>query len=340
MVNQHHLLLDNFPGGQNGFDLVSRFCKSNGRIKISVSNVCLLHCCSIHLGMKNLWKQTEMVLENMVYWSWDDLITCLKSCDTFVDYADSYGVLEQLVSCLHIHLKLSFKSSHTTTPETGVSSSSDSFNNNNINPWWFDDLVELCPNIINKIINFSTNLGFKSNNITLTKFLLHYIKTTKTKTSEYSKIADKAVELVLSIDESPPFSCRKLLGILRLVSGFGVSKGRRDCLEKRIGEMLDQATLDDLMVIADNKGDCSKGVYDVNLVLRLVRIFVMRNYQMMRNLERVKKVGRLIDKYLGEIAPDQNLRVSKFVCVAESVPDFGRDCFDGVYRAIDIYLLV
>jgi hypothetical protein len=32
--------------------------------------------------------------------------------------------------------------------------------------------------------------------------------------------------------------------------------------------------------------------------------------------------------------------VSKFLAVAESLPDSARDCYDGVYRALDIYLEV
>ena len=54
----------------------------------------------------------------------------------------------------------------------------------------------------------------------------------------------------------------------------------------------------------------------------------------------LKKVGRLVDKYLIEISPDQNLKVTKFLAVAECLPDCARDRFDGVYRAIDIYLQV
>ncbi|EMS51439.1 Coleoptile phototropism protein 1 [Triticum urartu] len=50
------------------------------------------------------------------------------------------------------------------------------------------------------------------------------------------------------------------------------------------------------------------------------------------------KAGRLVDKYLAEISPDQGLRVSRFLAVAESLPDSARDCYDGVYRALDIYL--
>jgi hypothetical protein len=54
----------------------------------------------------------------------------------------------------------------------------------------------------------------------------------------------------------------------------------------------------------------------------------------------MKRVGRLIDKYLREISPDQKLKISKFLGVAECLPDSARDCFDGVYKAIDIYLEV
>lgn len=127
------------------------------------------------------------------------------------------------------------------------------------------------------------------------------------------------------------FSCRGLFWVLRIVSSFGLSRECRCGLERLIGGVLDQAKVDDLLV--SNNG--SSGVYDVNLVLRLIR---ESNKVEGVCLDRMKKVGGLIDKYLGEIAPDQNLKVSKFLGVAESLPDCARDCFDGVYKAIDIYL--
>jgi hypothetical protein len=128
------------------------------------------------------------------------------------------------------------------------------------------------------------------------------------------------------------FSCRSLLWVLRVVSGFGLKKDYRIGLEKLIGGMLDKATLDDLLVSGNDRG-----VYDVNLVLRLIRIFVCDDEM---SICKMKKVGRLIDKYLGEISPDQNLKISKFLGIAESLPDSARDCFDGVYRAIDTYIEV
>lgn len=132
------------------------------------------------------------------------------------------------------------------------------------------------------------------------------------------------------------FSCRGLLSVLRVVSGFGLSRECRYGLERLIGGALDEATLDDLLV----SSSCGGGgvVYDVNLVVRLIRVFVHENTN--KEVVKMKKVGRLVDKYLGEIAPDHNLKIAKFLGVAESLPDFARDCFDGVYRAIDTYLQV
>ncbi|PWZ07398.1 BTB/POZ domain-containing protein [Zea mays] len=98
--------------------------------------------------------------------------------------------------------------------------------------------------------------------------------------------------------------------------------------------MLDQATLDDLLVSSDDGG----GVYDVNLVMRLVRVFVSSEEEADALSERMRKVGRLVDKYLDEISQNQGLKVSKFLAVAESLPDLARDCYDDVYRVLDIYL--
>uniref|UniRef100_A0A6N2N6A0 NPH3 domain-containing protein n=1 Tax=Salix viminalis TaxID=40686 RepID=A0A6N2N6A0_SALVM len=50
------------------------------------------------------------------------------------------------------------------------------------------------------------------------------------------------------------------------------------------------------------------------------------------------KVAKLVDGYLQEIARDVNLPLSKFITLAEAIPDFSRLDHDDLYRAIDIYL--
>ncbi|XP_020573439.1 BTB/POZ domain-containing protein At1g50280-like [Phalaenopsis equestris] len=80
------------------------------------------------------------------------------------------------------------------------------------------------------------------------------------------------------------------------------------------------------------------GVYDVKFVMRLVRFFVNEEGEEGDSLMKMKKVGSLMDKYLREISPDHRLKVSKFLGVAESLPDSARDCYDGVYRALEIFI--
>ncbi|KAB5538549.1 hypothetical protein DKX38_016082 [Salix brachista] len=354
--------IDNFPGGPDGFEMVSRFCYNHGEIKITVSNVALLHSCAVFLGMTenlstgNLLKQTETFLDGVIDWSWHDIIASLKSCESFFTYSDTSGLVEKLIFSLleklaqnsDIATLIASSSSSSSSPETASRfrfSSSAKTTPESTKPgssskqWWFDDLIVLPPMIIEKVIANMGVYGTDNNSLILTRFLLHYLKNAELQCkggakgtvlysrADYAGLASTAVHGV----SRNSFSCRGLFSVLRVVSGFGLTRDCRAKLEKLIGAMLDQATLDDLLV----SGHDDRGVFDVNLVIRLIRIFVNGDFL---SPQKLKKVGRLIDKYLCEISPDQNLKTSKLLGVAESLPDSARDCFDGVYRAIEIYL--
>ncbi|XP_010551205.1 PREDICTED: BTB/POZ domain-containing protein At3g19850 [Tarenaya hassleriana] len=355
--------IEDFPGGSYGFELVSRFCHNNGRISINVANVSILYCCSVFLGMtekyspSNLLLQTEKFLEGMFYWSFNDVILCLKSCERVFVYADSYGLVQKLICALLAKIAqnsdmnqvfaspTSSSSPDTTknTPEPIKQCTSRSFSCRTSKEWWFEDMAILAPQIIGKLIKNLDAYKTSNNSLVITRFLLQYLKTRlqigsnnaelmKNKL-EYADLADTAVQGVISVGKSA-FSCRKLFWILRVLSGFSLSRESRIGLENLIGEMLDQATLDDLLICGNSR---DKGLfYDVDLVIRLLKVLVNNNNQ--ESSQNMKEIGKLIDKYLREISPDQNLKVSKFLGVVESLPDSARDCFDGVYRAIDIYL--
>lgn len=366
--------IKDFPGGPDGFELVSRFCYNNGKISITVANVSLLHCCAIYLGMteevftNNLLQQTQTFLENMHYWKWNDILLSLMSCQFFFTYADCYGLLEKIISAVLTKIaqnsdanlftfstSLSSSSpSSTSTPSSPESNSAKRFSSSTSTTpettkatlpskaWWFEDLATLPPQIIEKLFQCIEAYKADNKNLIFTKFLLQYLKTaTQTRevdcrnSIEYAALAETAAYGVIFVGKKT-FSCRGLFWVLRIVSGFGLRKGCRTELEKLIGGMLEQATLDDLLVSGHDMGI----YYDVNLVIRLVRQFVDTNSSDGMSLQKMKRVGILIDNYLKEISPDQNLKISKFLGVAECLPDSARDCFDGVYRAIDIYLEV
>ena len=58
------------------------------------------------------------------------------------------------------------------------------------------------------------------------------------------------------------------------------------------------------------------------------------------HLRGLNKVAKLIDSYLAEIAPDTNLKASRFISLAEMLPDRSRVVDDHLYRAVDIFIKV
>ncbi|CAK8576789.1 unnamed protein product [Lathyrus sativus] len=371
-VKEMGIRINDFPGGSEGFELVSRFCYNNGEIPIDVANVSLLHCGAIYLGMteevfsNNLLQQTQTFLEGIHYWKWNDIVLSLMSCRMFYEYADCYGLLEKIISAVltkivqnsDANLNISFTSlsssslSSSSTPSSPESNYAKRFSSSTqttsekarlsltSRAWWFEDLETLPPKIIEKLFQCIESYKDDNDSLIFTRFLLQYLKTaTQTRnadyrnSSEYAALAETAAYGVIFVGKKNS-SCRGLFWVLRIVSRFGLRKSCRTELEKLIGGMLEQATLDDLLVSGQDMGI----YYDVNLVIRLVRQFVDTNGYDGISLQKMKRVGRLIDKYLREISPDQNLKISKFLGVAECLPDSARDCFDGIYRAIDIYL--
>ncbi|KAG0476001.1 hypothetical protein HPP92_012842 [Vanilla planifolia] len=346
-----------FPGGAEGFELVSRFCYRNGRIHMSPANICLLHCAAVSLEMDeeitpcNLLTQTETFLEGLFYWTLDDILTSLKTCERFFTIADSSGLLRKLISCLLAKISANSDISLATPTPSPSPSSSSSTDNSGFRcsssiktaeimkpcfgrEWWFEDLAVLAPSIIEKMLKELGSYGSDNKSFVLTRFLLFYLKSAAQRTRgrgwDYVGIADTSVHGVVQMGRNV-FSCRGLFWVLRVVSRMGVGRECREKLEWLIGSTLEMATLDDLLVSGRDEG-----AYDVNLVMRLVRVFVIGEDGL--SSQRMKKVGRLVDKYLREISPDQSLKVSKFLAMAESLPDSARDCYDGVYRALDIFL--
>lgn len=121
-------------------------------------------------------------------------------------------------------------------------------------------------------------------------------------------------------------------------------------LERRIGFRLEMVSLDDLLIPCVQTGD---SLFDVDTVHRILVNFLQRieeeeNEEYGYESEAlgspsqgsVLKVGRLIDSYLAEIAPDPYLNLQKFMAMLEILPDYARVIDDGLYRAVDIYLKV
>lgn len=126
-------------------------------------------------------------------------------------------------------------------------------------------------------------------------------------------------------------------------------------LEKRMASQLGQAVIDDLLIPSYSfTGDT---LFDIDTVQRIVINFLDSEMELDRmgynnnnnvadedyissSPSDVERVTKLMENFLSEIASDRNLSVSKFVSLAEVIPEQSRVTEDGMYRAIDIYLKV
>ncbi|KAF9623756.1 hypothetical protein IFM89_005263 [Coptis chinensis] len=134
----------------------------------------------------------------------------------------------------------------------------------------------------------------------------------------------------------------KSMGLVYLATPALVSE-----LEKRVGMVLEDATVNDLLIPTYNNGTERKAgspscedssMQNVDIVQRMVEYFLMHEQQQQQQLCGNLNVGKLLDGYLAEVARDPNLSIFKFQALAEVLPQNSRICHDGLYRAIDTYL--
>lgn len=368
VVKNLKVIFNDFPGGSDGFELMTRFCYNNGKININPLNVSLLHCIAHFMemkesvssfGTKNLLEQTDKLIEEMKYWTWSELVFALKQCQDLQPVSNGSGILDKYLdaisrrivvscettspSCLSTASpdssahRLSCDTRSTSTESLKNSSSSYLRSSSSSSTWWFEDLVSFDPFLIEMLVK----LIYPKNNIdhgTVSKFIFYYQKSrfaATAKPDEKCKIMESVVRMLYSLDTTL-VSLRSLFGILRVSLNLNCSKCSRNNLETMIGSQLDQATLDDLLVPSPAG---SKYLYDVNLVLRFLKSFIGKGSCCLP-LTKLRKVASLMDLYIAEVAPDPCLKPSKFLSLIKALPDSARTSYDAIYQAIDIYFKV
>ncbi|XP_059661028.1 BTB/POZ domain-containing protein At3g22104-like isoform X2 [Cornus florida] len=346
------LIFHDFPGGAESFELMTRFCYNNGKIEINPFNLVRLHCIAHFMEMNkpvpgtlNLLEQTEKSIEEIKYWTWSELLVALKQCQNLLPGVNFSGMLQKCLDSLVGRLELASETSP--CPSTSSSDSSEfqfscdarstkSLQNSCFRTtWWFEDLVALWPDLVEMVVKSLVSRKF--NHVIISRFLFYYLKSRLiTATSdEKCKITEAVIVMLYSLDWTA-ISCKSLFGILRAALSLNISKCSRKKLESMIGSMMDQATLDDLLLPSPVG---MNHLYDVNLVLRFLKSFLSGGICRVMLIQ-LKKVASLMDLYLAEVAPDPCLKSSTFLALLRALPDSARDSYDGFYRAMDMYLEV
>ncbi|KAF0887850.1 hypothetical protein E2562_004060 [Oryza meyeriana var. granulata] len=174
-------------------------------------------------------------------------------------------------------------------------------------------------------------------------------------------VVETIVGLLPAQSKKSPVPMAFLSGLLKTAMAVSASSICRADLEKRIGMQLDQAILEDILVAAGPGAAAAAGqqqhtLYDTDVVARIFAVFLNLDedsneedvggggfdYDSPRSPKQslLVKASKLLDSYLAEIALDSNLLPSKFISLAELLPDHARLVTDGLYRAVDIFLKV
>ncbi|XP_010275928.1 PREDICTED: BTB/POZ domain-containing protein At1g30440-like isoform X2 [Nelumbo nucifera] len=237
--------------------------------------------------------------------------------------------------------------------------------------WWYEDVSTLSLPLYKRLISAMESRGIRQE--TIAGALTFYAKRLLPGLNRRQGVSESSACLAPIPLGSPPSeedqkvlleeidrllpmkngltSTKFLFGLLRTAMILRASPSCISNLEKRIGMQLDQATLEDLLM--PNFSYSMETLYNVECVQRILEHFLAMDQaadgaspcsddegQLMGSpsLTPITMVARLIDGYLAEVAPDINLKASKFQSLAAAVPEYARPLDDGLYRAIDIYL--
>lgn len=327
-------------------------------------------------GEENLLSKSESFFHKTILRNWKDCILALQSSDPVMPMAEKLHIISKCLNALSMMVSTdpslfgwpmmmygSLQSPGGSILWNGIntgarirSSESD---------WWFEDISYLNVLLFKRLIQTMEARGIRSEN--LAGAVMYYTRkylpglgrwqsgqSGKTMTVASFSLTPAAVDqrvLLESIEKLLPEKkgksfCRFLLGLLRVALILGVNQTCKESLMRRIGMQLELATLDSLLIPTYSDSDT---LYNNDCVEQIVHHFISSEPRITSfspaslDLETsplsgpLRKVAKLMDSYIAEVASDVNLKPGKIRSLAEALPESSRSLHDGLYRALDIY---
>lgn len=368
--------LSNIPGGSQAFELAAKFCYGVN-IDITMSNIAMLRCAAHFLEMteeyseKNLESRTEAYLKDAVLTSIPNSISVLNHCESLVPIAEEINLVSRVINAIANNACKEQLTSGLSKLEHNFPSGKDA----EISPdWWGKLLTKLNFDFFQRVLSAVKSKGLKQDLIS--RILINYAQNSlqglvirdPQSVKGNVDLQKKQRVTVETITGLLPTQSRKstvpmafLSSLLKSAISTSASTSCRSDLERRIGLQLEQAILEDILIPANAHGNSHTPLYDTDSVLRIFSIFLnldeddddednqLRDEtEMMYDFDSpgspkqssIIKVSKLLDNYLAEVALDSNMTPSKLTALAELLPDHARMVYDGLYRAVDIFLKV
>ncbi|KAK5811317.1 hypothetical protein F383_08186 [Gossypium arboreum] len=326
----------------------------------------------------NLEARTEAYLKDMVLPNISSTIAVLHRCESLLPISEEINLVNRLINAIANNackeqltsglLKLDHNFPSKAIPNMEPETPSD---------WWGKSLAVLNIDFFQRVLLAIKSKGLRQDMIC--KILINYTHNSLQSliVRDHHLVKGSLLELELqkkqrviveAIVSLLPTQSRKssvpmafLSSLLKTAISSSVSTSCRSDLERRTGLQLDQAILEDILIPANSHGNNHTAMYDTESILRIFSIFLnlddddddednpLRDESEMAydfdspgspKQSSILKVSKLLDSYLAEVALDTNLSPSKFIALAELLPDHARIVSDGLYRAVDIFLKV
>lgn len=328
---------------------------------------------------ENLVQRLELFLSSCVFKSWRDSFLTLQTTKVLPLWSEDLGITNRCIEAIANGVTISPGEEFSSQLETGLlrnqsrrrrdeSLCNGGGSKAENSRWWGEEFAHLDLDLYRR-----TMVAIKSSNRKISPRLIgealriyasKWLLSIKESSPDSNLVLESVISLLPAERSSVP--CSFLLQLLKMTNVMKVSPSSKMELAIKAGNQVDKATVTELLIpLSDNSGM----LYDVDVVTTMVKQFLSQISPQTRptrterrrsrseeniNLEEIQEVGRsisssppllakvakLVDLYLQEIAKDVNLTVSKFVGLAESIPDVSRISHDDLYNAIDIYLQV
>lgn len=330
-------------------------------------------------GEENLSSRSESYFHKNILQGWKDCILALQSCEPVIEKADELQITKKCLNSLSMMVCTdpslfgwpmmmygSLQSPGGSILWNGINTGAKIRSTES--DWWFEDISYLNVGLFKRLIQTMEVRGIRPEN--LAGAIMYYAKkylpglgrwqgaqSSKSRTVASFSLTPVAVDqrvLLESMENLLPKKkgksfCRFLLGLLRVALILGVDRTCVDSLERRIGMQLELASLDSLLIPNYSESDT---LYNTDCVERIVGYFMsceqtVTAFSPISEVEMsspssgpLRKVGKLMDGYIAEVASDANLKPEKIQSLVEVLPESSRYLHDGLYRAIDIYFKV
>ncbi|KAG6490997.1 hypothetical protein ZIOFF_052329 [Zingiber officinale] len=350
--------LSEVPGGAAAFEKAAMFCYGVS-FEISVNSVAAVRCAAEYLQMTedycrgNLVQRTEEFINQIALKTLPGAVALLRSCDDAPDLlrpVEHVRIVQRSVDV--ISLKACNEANFPTRSPAD---------------WWAAELALLFPTSFKKILTGMTSRRAAPKSLavaivtyaekSLPNLLLSegaarpFVTGSDAARARQRCLLDSLVS-ILPPDRDAPLPVGFVYRLLRAAVFLGASEACRRELERRASASLDQAAVANLLTISlDYSGE---RVVDLDSARRIVASFAEREasaaagggvlygsgFKGVCSSPAVQKAARTVDSFLGEIATDKELSVSKFTGIAGALPKSARRFDDDLYRAVDIYLKV